>query len=114
MGNNKDLRKQSSTPTTPTATDKIVLYANASGQLNIVNSDGTVTPVAGAFTQNIAQVGGSFVNAGSTGLYQGTGYYGQTGNGVSTFTTFLAVPNQWLVAVGSSGQKLVIPAYNYV
>lgn len=114
MGNTKDLRKQSSAPTTPSEAGKVVLYANSSGQLNIINSAGTVVPVAGAFTQNISQAGGSFLNAGSTGLYQGTGYYGQTGNGVFAFTTFLAVPNQWLVAVGSSGQKLVIPAYNYV
>ena len=64
MAQNQDLRKQSSAPTTPTETDKVVLYANASGQLNIINSNGTVTSVAGAFSQDLNQVNGAVVNTG--------------------------------------------------
>jgi len=121
MAQNKDLRKQTSVPTTPADADKVVLYANASGQLNIVNSNGTVTSAAGAFSQNISQAAGTIttgvlLRAQSVALGNISGaFYGTTGSSAlgNSVPIFLGVPNQWLVAVGSSGQKLVIPAYTY-
>ena len=105
MAQNKDLRKLGTTPTTPSDTGKVVLYANSSGQLNVVDSNGTVTSVAGAFSQNISQAAGTITTG--VALTATLGYYGVTG------VAYLGVPNQWLVAVGSSGQKLVLPAYTY-
>lgn len=120
MAQNIDLRKQSSVPTTPSSTDKVTIYANASGQLNFVNSDGTVSPLAGAFTQNISQAAGTI----TSGVIQGSvsvagtpsgAYYGITGSSAlgNKLPLFLGAPNEWLVAVGSSGQKLVVPGYLY-
>ena len=122
MAQNKDLRKLGTTPTTPSDTGKVVLYANSSGQLNVVNSDGTVTSVAGAFSQNISQAGGTIttghvvIGSATSGANPALGnisgaFYGTTGT--SLLPIFLGVPDQWLTAVGSSGQKLVVPAFLY-
>ena len=121
MAQNQDLRKQSSTPTTPTDTDKVVLYANASGQIAVVNSDGTVLSVGGQFVQNIGMAGVTVTATGVTNIIAGTpftisgNFYGSTGvaGTLSNKPVFLAAPTHWLIAVGPSGESLAIPSYTY-
>ena len=117
---NIDFKLQSTAVVPPTSAGYVKIYANASGQLLFVNADGT-TGSATTFAQNISQAGGSIASGviqpgvvASVDIPSGA-YYGATGTSAlaNKLPIFLAIPNQWLVTVGTSGQKLVIPAYTY-
>lgn len=104
MAQNREFRVQTGI-VTPAIPGTVKVYANASGQLVSVNEYGSTGSLAGLFAQNISQVGGTITTGVATSAP--LGYYGSTG------TVFLGLPNQWLVAVGSSGQKLVVPGFLY-
>lgn len=114
MAKTKDLRVQSSTPSSPSA-GVVALYANNSGILHIVNSAGTTYQVGGQVVNNIAMLNqtvstgyaflrDSVANNGVTGIF-----YGGTGN--QTVATLLGAPASFIPIVGPSGQLWAIPVY---
>jgi len=102
MAQNVDLRKQTSAPTTPSDSDKIVVYANESGRLVWKDSAGVVRSVAGTFEQAIEMAGGAIsANSYTAGMGPASipsgSYYGNSGVAGSGNVFFMGVGinNDW-------------------
>lgn len=93
MSANKDFRKQSSTPTTPSSSEVVSYYVNSSGSLHLVNSAGTVYPANTFVTSNVSLSGQS---AGAVGAITGSAILGSV--------------SYWITG-NVNGVKVVIPAY---
>jgi hypothetical protein len=93
MAQNKDLRKQSSVPTTPSESAVVTYYANASGSLHLVNSAGTIYPVNTFVTSNVSNSGQA---AGAAGAITGGAILGSVA---------------YWVSGNVNGVKVVFPAY---
>jgi hypothetical protein len=93
MAQNREFRKQSATPTTPTSSEVVVYYVNPSGSLHLVNSAGTVYPANTFITSNVSTSGqaGGAAGAITGGAILGSVAYWVTGN--------------------VNGVKVVFPAY---
>ncbi len=93
MSQNKDLRKQSSTPTAPSTSEVVTYYVNSSGSLHLVNSAGTVYPANTFVTSSVSNSGQAGGAAGAI-----------TGGAVLGSVAF------W-ISGNVNGIKVVIPAY---
>lgn len=93
MAQTKDLRKQSSAPTTPSSAEVVTYYVNESGSLHLVNSAGTVYPANTFVTSNVSRSGQAGGAAGAI-----------TGGAILGSVAF------W-ISGSVNGTKIVIPAY---
>lgn len=93
MAQSKDLRKQSSTPSSPDSTEVVKYYVNSSGSLHLVNSAGSVYPANTFVTSNVSNSGqaGGAAGAITGGAILGSVAYWVSGN--------------------INGVKVVFPAY---
>ncbi len=119
MAQNQELRIQTGIVAPPSA-GVVKIYANASGQVIVLNQNGTTGSLAGSFAQNLSQAGGASVSTGLARLnvtavtWASGAVYGTTGTNGLGLTELLGKPTQWYKIIGSSGESYVIPAYSYV
>ena len=110
MAQNKDLRFQSTTPSTPGAS-VARYYAGTSGELKFVAPNGTVYDAQSFYVTTNANgvvtlTSGTFRD--SAGHLSSGYFYGTTGTKI--IQTALGEPNAW-ISVNVSGATYSVPAY---
>ena len=99
-----DFRIQTTAPDAPSSSSVIGVYANTSGVLVTKDSVGNVRTVGQVWNLTVSGAGISMANGTFSGVATGSaGNLGPTG-----------IAARYLIVVGPSGEKLAIPAYNYV
>jgi len=105
MAQTKDLRLRSSAPSSP-GSSVVTFYADSSGILKSVDTNGTVRYVAGHTSVATTGVPQSLANFGAMGTAAAelSGFFG--GSGV-----YMGKPSIFVSIVGSGGVTYLLPAY---